>query len=115
MNEQIKATGNILTVNNTEVKFNRNIRDVKICRDIIVVLLEIPFNETELNNLYGISKQGKIVWRAEDLEKLFPNQNHLPYEQMIVKNNQIIVTDFYARRYFINCTNGNIEKTDVVK
>lgn len=115
MNEQIKINENILTINNIDVRFDHNIRDVKICGDLIIVLLAIPFNETELDNLYAISKHGKIVWRVQELNIVFWNQNNLPYEQMNVNENEITVTDFYARRYFINPLNGDIEKRDIVK
>lgn len=115
MNEQIIIRDNILTINSVNIKFNYNIRDAKICGDLIVVLLAIPFSETELDNLYAVSKQGKIAWRVQELNKAFPNENNLPYEQMNIKGNEITVTDFYARRYFINSLNGNIEKRDVVK
>ncbi|EHI97938.1 hypothetical protein CDLVIII_1238 [Clostridium sp. DL-VIII] len=115
MNEQIKINENILTINTIDVRFDHNIRDVKICGELIIVLLAIPFNETELDNLYAISKYGKTVWRVQGLNKVFPNQNNLPYEQMNVKENEITVTDFYARRYFINPLNGNIEKRDIGK
>lgn len=115
MNEQIKINKNILTVNNTEIIFDHDIRDVKIFRDLIIVLLAIPFNETELDNLYAISKQGKIAWRVQALDTVFPNQNNLPYEQIHVNKNEITATDFYARRYFINHLNGNIEKREIGK
>ncbi|NOV88888.1 hypothetical protein BJV85_001850 [Clostridium acetobutylicum] len=34
---------------------------------------------------------------------------------MNVNGNVITAKDFYARRYFINPLNGNIEKSDIVK
>ncbi|URZ01287.1 hypothetical protein [Clostridium felsineum] len=80
-----------------------------------MVLLSIPFDKTEMDNLYAISKQGKVVWRVQRLNTVFFNQNNLPYEQMNVNENFITATDFYARRYFINPLNGNIEKSDIVK
>ncbi|URZ04130.1 hypothetical protein [Clostridium felsineum] len=115
MNEQIKINKNILIINNIDVRFDYNIRDVKLLGDLIIVLLSIPFDKTELDNLYAISKQGKVVWRVQGLNTVFPNQNNLPYEQMNVNENVITATDFYARRYFINPLNGNIEKSDIVK
>ncbi|MGP1434223.1 MAG: hypothetical protein ACTTHM_06030 [Peptoanaerobacter stomatis] len=115
MNEKIKTNKNILTVNNTEIIFDHDIRDVKIFRNLIIVLLSIPFNETELDNLYAISKHGEIVWRVQALDVVFPNQNNLPYEQINVNENEITATDFYARRYFINPLNGNIEKREIGK
>lgn len=115
MNEQIKIKDNTLTINSVKIKFDYNIREAKICGDLIIVLLAIPFSETELDNLYAVSKQGKMVWRVQELNKAFPNPNNLPYEQMNIKGNEITVTDFYARRYFINPLNGNIEKKDMVK
>ncbi|URZ04109.1 hypothetical protein [Clostridium felsineum] len=107
--------GHYCIYNNIDVRFDYNIRDVKLFGDLIIVLLSIPFDKTELDNLYAISKQGKVVWRVQGLNTVFPNQSNLPYEQMNVNENVITATDFYARRYFINPLNGNIEKSDIVK
>ncbi|KHD38183.1 hypothetical protein NL50_01355 [Clostridium acetobutylicum] len=115
MNEQIKINKNILIINNIYVEFDYNIRDAKLLGDLIIVLLSVPFDKTEFDNLYAISKQGKLVWRVQGLNTVFPNQNNLPYEQMSVNENVITATDFYARRYFINPLNGNINKSDIVK
>ena len=115
MNEQIKINDNILTINTIDIKFDHKIRDVKTCGDLIIVLLAIPFNETDLDNLYAVSKYGKIVWRVQRLNTVFPKQNNLPYEQMNIKEDEITVTDFYVRRYFINPLNGDIEKMEVGK
>ncbi|MEH7352620.1 hypothetical protein V7150_03480 [Neobacillus drentensis] len=115
MNEQLKINENILTINNIDVSFNHNIRDVQICGDLIIVLLAIPFNETELDNLYAISKLGKIVWRSQELNKVFPDQYSDSYEFMNVNENEIKVTDFHGRRYFIDPLNGFIKKRDIVK
>lgn len=96
------------------VEFDFAIRDVIRYKNSLIVLLDIPFNELEINNLYKVSEDG-IVWQSEDLNKLYPNQENLPYEQMILKGDKILASDFYGRRYFIKIGDGMVVKKDCVK
>jgi hypothetical protein len=53
------------------VKFDYNISDVKYYNGIFVVLLEIPNDVNEVDNIYGVSQQGKLIWRIESPIKAF--------------------------------------------
>ena len=105
--------GNILIIGEKSRQFAHLIRDVKLCEDKIIVLLEIPFSDDEINNLYAVNEKCEIVWQAEKLEKLYANQVLLPYEQMVIADNIIIVSDFYGRRYYINSNDGKIIERNV--
>jgi uncharacterized protein Usg len=81
-----------------------------------MVLLAIPFNKTEINNIYCLDAQAKLVWQSEDLSVRYPElKNLLPYEQMGIKDDIIFASDFYGRNYQINVNNGKIEGVKTVK
>ena len=67
-----------------------------------------------LNNIRfdAISLDCKIIWKVENRK---PNRRNLPFENIFLNNRILTATDFYGKRYFINITNGLIEKTDIVK
>ena len=86
---------------------------LKLCA---YVLLGIPFNKTEINNIYCLDAQARLIWQSEDLSIRYPAlKNLLPYEQMGIKDDTIFASDFYGRNYKINVDSGKIEEFDVVK
>lgn len=107
--------GNTVIIGKKEKRFAYLIRDAKLCKDKVIILLDIPFNDNEINNLFAINENCEIVWQAEDLRGVFTNQTLLPYEQMVIVDNEIRVSDFYGRRYYINNDNGKIIKRDITK
>lgn len=106
---------NVLFVNLKQVKFNFNIRDAIEYMDRIIVLLDIPYANNDINNIYCIDKSGAIVWQSEDLNSLYPNLKNLPYEQMGIKDDILYAVDFYGRSYSINLNTGTIEDCHIVK
>ncbi|NLK96353.1 MAG: hypothetical protein GX275_14400 [Clostridiales bacterium] len=115
MNNIIKVNGNELSIDSKIIKFNYDIRDTKLVNNQVIVLLSIPFNVNEIDNIYAVSLDGKINWKVESLSVINPDGNNLPYENMFLNNEELTATDFYGRRYFINTINGTIIKKDIVK
>ncbi len=106
---------NELIINNLKVTFDYPIRDARLLDKNIIILLSIPYNDDTIDNLFLINIQGDMVWRSQNLKELFPKEKLLPYEQMIIDDQEIRVSDFYGRRYFINPSNGKIIKRDITK
>lgn len=106
---------NLLIENIYAVKFDYPIRDAKLFDRNIIVLLSIPYNDDTIDNLFSVNVQGQIIWRSQQLKQVFPKEKLLPYEQMVINEQEIKVSDFYGRRYFINPSNGRIIKRDITK
>ena len=104
-----------LRIDKKIMKFGYDIRDIKVMDNQVIVLLSIPFHESEIDNIYAVSLDCKINWRVESLNIISPDGDNLPYENLFFHNGELTATDFYVRRYFINLTNERIEKTDIVK
>lgn len=112
MNTVIKINKNELSIDKNTIKFNYDIRDIKVVDNQVIILLSIPFGVDETSNIYAISLDCKIIWKVENRK---PNRRNLPFENIFLNNRILTATDFYGKRYFINITNGLIEKTDIVK
>ena len=112
MNTVIKINKNELSIDKNTIKFNYDIRDIKVVDNQVIILLSIPFGVDEISNIYVISLDCKIIWKVENRK---PNRRNLPFENIFLNNRILTATDFYGKRYFINITNGLIEKTDIVK
>lgn len=102
-----------LIINNFKVAFDYPIRDARQLDKNIIILLSIPYNDDTIDNLFLVNIQGEVVWRSQNLKELYPKEKLLPYEQMIINEQEIRVSDFYGRRYFINLSNGKIIKRDL--
>ena len=105
-----------IEIDNTGFDFEYDIRTVMQYKERYIVLLEIPFNRDEINNIYCLDAQANLVWQSEDLATRYPElKNLLSYEQMGIKDDAIYASDFYGRNYKINIENGKIEEFNIVK
>lgn len=95
--------------------FEYDIRTVLQDKEKYIVLLAIPFDSKEINNIYCLNSCADLVWQAEDLSVRYPSMLNLPYEYMRIKDGAIFATDFYGRSYKININSGKIEGYNLVK
>jgi len=104
-----------LVINSRHVEFHFNIRVAVEYFDSVIILLNIPFTEDDINNIYCVNALGKVVWQSEDLNLLYPNVRNLPYEQMGIRDNILHASDFYGRSYSINLDNGKIKDCKMLR
>ena len=105
-----------IEINGNIYDFDFDIRTVIQYKERFIVLLGIPFNKTEINNIYCLDDQARLIWQSEYLSIRYPTlKNLLHYEQMGIKDDTIFASDFYGRNYKINVDSGKIEEFDVVK
>ena len=105
-----------IEINGNSYDFEFDIRAVVQYKEKFIVLLWIPFNRTEINNIYCLDAQAKLIWQSEDLSTRYPElKNLLPYEQIGIKDDTIFASDFYGRNYKINVDSGKIEGFNIVK
>ncbi len=111
-----KYENNCIEINNKIYEFKFDIRTVLEYKCNYIVLISIPFNISEINNIYCLDSQAKMVWQVEDLTLAYPDlKNILPYEQMEIKDDYILASDFYGRNFKINLANGKIEGFNIVR
>lgn len=98
-----------IEINGNRFDFEYEIRTVAQYKENVIVLLGIPFNVTEINNIYCLDAQANLIWQSEDLAIYYSKiKNLLPYEQMSIKEDIILASDFYERKYKINVNSGKI-------
>lgn len=105
-----------IEINGNSYDFEFDIRAVVQHKEKFIVLLGIPFNRNEINNIYCLDAQSNLIWQSEDLSTRYPKlKNLLPYEQIGIKDDTIFASDFYGRNYKINIDSGKIEGFNIVK
>lgn len=115
MLKEFEFKDNKLLINNKFVEFSYLIKDAQLLIDRVIVLLAIPTNNETIDNLYSVDKNGNIIWQSQSLKEIYPTEKLLPYEEIMISNNEIKAIDFYGRRYFIDSKNGKITKRDIAR
>lgn len=104
-----------ILINGKSYHFKNKIREVIKYKDTYIVLLEIPYDSDEINNIYCLDKKANIKWQSEDLSKKYPEKDNLPYDGMELEENIIYANDFFGRDYSIDAENGKILGYTIVK
>lgn len=109
---QIDINDNKLLIGKNEISFEKNIQEVKVVNDIVIVLLAI---DGSLDNVYGINHNGDLLWKIQEPDKKIIGNKRFPYVGLSETNNKVSVVDFYGRRLIIDISNGKIIGKDIVK
>lgn len=66
------------------VKFEYNIQDVIFWDEIYIILLSIPNEVNEIDNIYGVNLSGEVIWRIENPIRAFKlNKDEQGYDYMV--------------------------------
>lgn len=124
MSKGYTINGRNLETKHMKVHFNFNIKEVIFYNNIYVVLLDIPNNVNEIDNIYGVNSQGNIIWRIENAKKAFPTKKigTAEYDNMtssiyvglqLSSNGEFIASTFFAIKYKFDYKTGKILKKEI--
>lgn len=97
------------------IKFDYDIRQTIKTTEEVLILLEIPYSENELNNVYSFNKEGDINWRVNIKYDEYGINNKLPLEMISFIDGALYASDFYGRRFKIAMKTGVSLEYDVVR
>ena len=111
---QPKVVGNEFHIADQVVKFPCDIAEFAEANDIYVVLLSSSSNLWTHDNVYGVGKDGSIIWKLQDVSKVFPIDNDVPYVGFnIVSSSLIRVINFNGVSLSVDTSSGRIVGKDV--
>lgn len=84
------------------------IRDYLMIDHMIIILLDIPHESQQIQNIFCFSMDGAKKWQVESSKKKYHLNREYPYEQMTFINNQLYGIDFYGRRFLIDVKTGSL-------
>jgi len=112
-----KVIGNKLFIDENECAFEYDIEDVKYQEGIYIVLLNIPNEVNEVDNIYGVNKLGEIIWRIENPIVAFniksDEQGYNYYADSIyvglfVSESKFSASTFFGMNYDFNFKTGKL-------
>lgn len=112
MNIMITIHRNSLYINNKLLNFNHNIETVIIMESQVIILLNIPNDCDDIDNIYSVGIDAKVQWRIKSRSTLFDKYPKVPYVGIQLKDNMIVANDFCGIRYIIDSKNGCIVGRD---
>jgi DNA transposition AAA+ family ATPase len=106
--------GDELIVGGNKVKFPYPIYKAEEYNGLVIVLLDFENTEERLTNeLYGISNQGQIAWKMENVQKILGDAWPASLVDFDIIDNKLIAFDHYARKYTIDTKDGRILNLDL--
>ncbi len=104
------TNGNELRIDNRIIRFRYPIRTTIEYKDSCIVLVGIPFEDSEtINNIVCYNSDGEIVWQVEDMKKRYPDWGkyaYQPYETMGLSNGVLYASTFNGWSYHIDPETG---------
>ncbi|MGX7049584.1 hypothetical protein RU86_GL001642 [Lactococcus piscium] len=106
-----------LFIDKNECSFEYDIDDVKYQSGIYVVLLNIPNEVEEVDNIYGVNEFGKIIWRIEsplvafDIKPEEQGYNYFAnsiYTGIFVLDNKFSANTFFGMSYDFDFLTGKL-------
>ena len=106
------VTENELSVGDRIISFPHCIYAVESTETQLLILLEIPPDGKETDNIYAVGWDGAIRWRIQNRSAFEKCHSQMPYVGMRVMNEHLKVIDFCGIRYWVNPENGHIIERD---
>lgn len=122
MNSNYEVINKTLETNDFTVDFEYNIQDVIYWDGIYIVLLSIPNEVNEVDNIYGVNSRGKVIWKIENPTKAFKlNKNEQGYDYMALSiyvhmnvsaEGVFTANTFFGMRYIFDYKTGKLLKQE---
>jgi hypothetical protein len=111
--EKIYFQMNKLILDDEVVEFSKPIKEIKVYKDLVLVLLRIAQGEINNQNVYAVNTSSKkIVWRIQEPEFIYEDS---PYINIIDCSNGIIIGNWNGISYQISEIDGRVIKRKLTK
>lgn len=115
MKNNFRIENGILRTNSFSRSFNYPIGDVKLLNNVYIVLLKLPKGSKEVDNVYGVDKAGKIIWRIQSIKDAFGIMQNTPYVSVDIDEiKNLSVTNFFGMKYYVNFKDGTLREKECI-
>jgi outer membrane protein assembly factor BamB len=102
---------NRILVNGHEVIFDFNICESLYYADLLIVIIRGQSKaEDRMNNVYCVNANGKIIWRIQDMQEVYPDFT-IPASYVGINeypDGSIVCLDYMGGRFVIDPKSGRI-------
>jgi len=118
MGDDYKVIENKLLINGITVSFSHKIMQIEYLDGIYIVMLGYFGDNAEIDNIYGVDKCGKLVWKIENAAKVFNkdknSQGYMYYAKStycgfnINKDGTISAFTYMSMCFIVDCKTGKL-------
>ena len=103
--QKIRYDNKRLIVDEEPIDFSHTIKDIKIYKNLILVLLTVPKGEINNQNVYAVDVRNKsIVWRIQEPDSIYDDSPYINFDNFF---GEIVIGNWNGISYEINSQNGN--------
>lgn len=107
--ESFVIDGNVIDINRNKLTFEYDIDSVRCINDVYIVLVDIPSDVKEVNNIYAINNICEILWKIQDPSSVYGIINDVPYVGIRINEEGVLIaTNFNGVTYSVDIKTGNI-------
>lgn len=97
------------------VEFESRINVIEKMDDIFLILLEVEKGSTDVDNVYGVDKFGRVVWRIQSITEAFRIAQNTPYIALkVIDSEKAQVTSFFGMRFTFSIHNGRMLEKECI-
>lgn len=99
---------NSLQIGAVRIDFPHPILKTEPFDDRLIIVLAIPADSNDTDNVYMVSRTGEILWQIQSRDAMDSKYLKTPYVGVFIRDDCIQVNDFYGARYLVDPRNGAI-------
>lgn len=99
---------NILQIGTGEIAFPYRIWEAKELFGLLIVVLAIPSDSSDIDNIYAVNQQCEIVWQIQSRDAFEMSYMKVPYSSVSARGDCLMAVEFYGKRYLVDPQNGTI-------
>ena len=99
---------NILQVGTGEITFPYRIWQAKELFGLLIVVLAIPPDSSDIDNIFAVNQQCEIVWQIQSRYALDKSCLDEPYTCVSVRGDCLMAVSYFGKRYLVNPETGTI-------
>lgn len=103
---------NITLSNGYSLDFEYPIKETLIIDNVIIVLIEPPYEVVYNQNIFAISLSGDFLWQIGKVELCYTAPSNCPYVGITInKNNELVLFNWCDTAVIVNPKTGDIIRT----
>lgn len=113
--QDFKIQDNLLITNDFSLEFESKINLIEKVNDLFLVLLEVKKGTKDVDNLYGVDNNGKVIWRIQSVNDAFGIVQNTPYVALkVLCADRAQVTSFFGMRFIFYIDSGKMLEKECI-
>jgi hypothetical protein len=105
-------SNNITLTNGYSLDFEYPIKETLVIGDIIVIVVESPFDVSYEKNVFAIKQSGDFLWRINDVKLGYTGSDNCFYVGVeLNKNNELVLFNWCDTAVIVNPHTGQMIRT----